>query len=64
MRPVFSSSSSQFLLRALVRDGKAGQFLHLVKVDITNQTLPAVVLSLGTFTVNKILAWNSLNKTV
>ena len=62
VRPVFSSSS--FLLRSLVRDGMAGQFLHLVKVDLTNQSLPAIVLSLGTFTVNQILAWHSLNHTV
>ena len=67
VRPVFSSSSSSsssFLLRSLVRDGMAGQFLHLVKVDLTNQSLPAIVLSLGTFTVNQILAWHSLNHTV
>ena len=59
VRPVFSSSSS-FLVRALVRDGRAGQFLQVVRLDSNNRT----VLSLGTFTVNNILAWDSDNNTV
>ena len=62
VRPVFSSSpsSSSFLVRALVRDGRAGQFLQVVRLDSNNRT----VLSLGTFTVNNILAWDSDNNTV
>ena len=52
------------LVLSPVREGREGEFLQVVKVNTNKPTLPSEVLSLGTFTVNQILAWDGGKNTV
>ena len=62
-RPVFSAAApGQFLLRLPVRDGLQGRFLQVARV--TEDTGVMESLSLGTFTVRRILGWDAARSSV
>lgn len=57
--PFFSSDGQRFITRLPVRDGKAGEFLH---VNMYNKRLRIVTpITHGPFEVTSILAWDQEN---
>ena len=57
LQPFFSNSdASSFIVRRPIRDGASGHFLHVVQVNLTPGSI--VPITLGTFTVTKILGWD------
>ena len=58
-RPLWSSDGQSMVVRAAVRDGVEGPFMHIMLV-----TTKQVPLTLGTFTVNRILAWDTARQLV
>ena len=59
-RPLFSSDSQAMVVPTVIRDGGDGLFVHIMMVSITssmqNQQIP---LTIGTYTVTKLLAWDT-----
>ena len=51
------------LVRTAVREGEEGLFMHLIMVSLSSSVMTKQIpITLGTFTVNKILAWDTESK--
>ena len=54
--PLFSPDGNLFLILAPVQDAPNGYYRHIVSVNVTRKSI--IPLTLGKFTVNKIIAWD------
>ena len=64
-RPVFSGDGLAMLVRAAVREGEEGLFMHLIMVPLSSSVMTKQTpITLGTFTVNKLLAWDTARQLV
>ena len=64
--PVFASDGLSMVVRTALRDGVEGLFMHIMLVSFSASVLnkKQMPLTLGTFTVNKILAWDPAKQLV
>jgi hypothetical protein len=59
-RPVFSGDGLAMLVRTAVREGEEGLFMHLVMVSHSSSVMTKQTpITLGTFEVNKLQAWDT-----
>jgi hypothetical protein len=64
-RPVFSGDGLTMLVRTAVREGEEGLFMHLIMVSLSSSVMTKQIpITLGTFTVNQILAWDTARQLV
>ena len=54
------------LVRVAIRDGMEGLFMHIMLVSFSTSVMDKkqMPITLGTFTVNKILAWDPVKQAV
>lgn len=60
--PLFSPDGNLFLILAPVQDAPTGFYRHIVSVNVTRKSI--VPLTLGKFTVSKIIAWDHTSQLV
>ena len=64
--PLFSIDGLSMVVRVAIRDGMEGLFMHIMLVSFSASVMDKkqMPITLGTFTVNKILAWDPVKQAV
>ncbi|XP_076766360.1 dipeptidyl peptidase 10 isoform X1 [Xylocopa sonorina] len=60
--PIFSANGSSYIAISPVKDGPAGYYKHIVRVNVARKTV--VPLTHGKFEVAQIVAWDQPNNTI